>query len=374
MPGPGEKVVIPAGFTVTLDTDITLDSDLDVQGTLVPNGKTVTLTGSAAQTLKGSPPNMTFYNLVVNKTNAGDTVTIDGKLKVTKKLTITKGKLVSASDYGDVEIGPAGTLELTSDITVGGNWTNNGAFIPNSHAVTFDGTTLQTLDGSVATSFYRWVINATAQVFVAAVPTAADSVDNSGVLSQTQAVNNATVNFLQISTDKYRGVDIDATGENLGAVTVAISGNHAQCTGDAGSPPYRNRCFRVNVTTAPAAAATLTFYTTAAEDDIATGDELYLYNDNTFCYWADLDAACGAGAGDPCTKSVENLQAGDNYFLIGGADSPNAVTLRSFEALNLSDWVIPLGGLVLLDIGVAGLIWRRMRRNSKKLSGSSQVG
>jgi hypothetical protein len=155
VPGAGEKVVIPVGFTVTLDTDITLDSDLDVQGTLDPNGKTVTLTGDQAQTLKGSPPGMTFYNLVVNKTNATDTVTIDGKLKVTKKLTITKGKLKSTSDYGDVEIGPAGTLELTSDITVGGDWTNNGAFIHNNHTVEFDGTTLQTLDGANATPFYR---------------------------------------------------------------------------------------------------------------------------------------------------------------------------------------------------------------------------
>ncbi len=342
MPGPGEAVVIPAGITVTLDQDVTLDSNLDVQGTLVPNGKTVTLTGSAAQTLKGSPPNMTFYNLVVNKTNATDVVTIDGKLKVTKKLTITKGKLKSASDYGDVEIGPAGTLELTSDVTVGGNWTDNGTFIHNNHAVEFDGTTLQTLDGSVATPFYRWVINATAQVAVVTVPTAADSVVNNGVLSQTQTVNNATVNFLQISTDKYRGVDIDATGQNLGAVTVTISGNHTQCTSDAGSPPYRNRCFRVNVGTAPTGSATMTFYTTAAEDDIATGDALYLY---FFGTWADLDAACGAGAGDPCSKSVENLQAGDNYFLIGGADSPNAVTLAEFRAapqFDLAAWLADL--------------------------------
>ncbi len=344
VPGLGEAVTIAAGHTVTMDQDVTLDSNLDVQGTLVPNGKTVRLTGSAAQTLKGSPPNMTFYNLVVNKDNAGDVVTIEGKLKVTKKLTITKGKLKSASDYGDVEIAAAGTLELTSDVTVGGNWTNNGTFIHNNHTVTFDGTTLQTLDGLVATPFYRWVIAASAQVAVAKVPTAADSVENNGVLSQTQTVNNATVNFLQISTDKYRGVDI-TTPANLSSVTVAIGGNHARCTSDTIPPsgPYRNRCFRVTIGSIGSATPDMTFYTTAAEDDIASGDDLYLYNDNTFTLWAALTASCGAGAGDPCTTTAQaNLQTGNNYFLIGGADPPTAVTLNFFT-------VSATGGEVALD-------------------------
>ncbi|MCB0148071.1 MAG: DUF11 domain-containing protein, partial [Caldilineaceae bacterium] len=98
------KRVIPAGATITLDQDIDLDGDFEIEpgGTFNANGKTVTLTGDQAQTLTGNP--LTFYSLVVNKTNRTDTVTIVGKLKVTRKLTVRSGKLISASDYEDIEI------------------------------------------------------------------------------------------------------------------------------------------------------------------------------------------------------------------------------------------------------------------------------
>ena len=155
---PGTKLVIPAGLNVILDVDVSLDVDLDVLGTLDGTSlqKTFTLTGSGAQTLTGNP--LTFYRLTVNKNNAAGTVTIAGKLKVTKKLTITRGKLISASDYADVEIGNEGTLELANDITVAGNFTNTGSFIPGSHAVTFDGGTEQNLTLGTATAFYDLVV------------------------------------------------------------------------------------------------------------------------------------------------------------------------------------------------------------------------
>ncbi len=97
----------------------------------------MTLTGNQPQTLTGNP--VTFYNLVVNKSNRIDTVTIDGKLKVSKKLTVRSGKLVSASDYEDIEIEENGELQLTSDISVSGHFTNSGTFDSNGFGVTFDG-------------------------------------------------------------------------------------------------------------------------------------------------------------------------------------------------------------------------------------------
>ena len=120
--------VIPPGVTVALDQDIELSGNLTIEsgGTFNANGKTVMLTGDQAQTLTGNP--LTFYSLVVNKTNRTDTVTIVGKLKVTRKLTVRSGKLISASDYGDIEIEENGELQLTSDITVSGHFTNSGTF------------------------------------------------------------------------------------------------------------------------------------------------------------------------------------------------------------------------------------------------------
>ena len=214
VPGAGEQVVIPAGFTVTLDTDITLDSDLDVQGTLVPNGKTVTLTGSAAQTLKGSPPNMTFYNLVVNKTNTGDTVTIEGKLKVTKKLTVTKGKLKSASDYEDIEIGADGELELTSDISVGGNFTivSGGTFTPNGFRTTFDGAKTQNMTLGFYTDFEKVTVAA------GTVLVETDSSDsffvsgeliNNGVIQKTQTIDAMGDQYFGLA-GRFNSADVDA--------------------------------------------------------------------------------------------------------------------------------------------------------------------
>ena len=43
-------------------------------------------------------------------------------------LNITDGIFESASDYHDVTIASGATLELTGDITVSGNWTNDGTF------------------------------------------------------------------------------------------------------------------------------------------------------------------------------------------------------------------------------------------------------
>jgi hypothetical protein len=154
-----DDVVIPAGVTVTLTGDIELGSNLRVQGTLVPNGKAVTLTGSTAQTLIGNP--LTFYKLVINKTNKTDTATIVGHLKVTSRTMITKGKLITASDYLDIDIDLDGTLALTTDITVGGSLIVTGTLQTNGHTITFDGVTQQTIGGSAATTFAGLTISNT---------------------------------------------------------------------------------------------------------------------------------------------------------------------------------------------------------------------
>ena len=141
--------------------DVNLAGNLTVEpgATFNANGKTVTLTGSNPQTLTGNPLN--FYNLVLNKTNKTDRVTIVGKLKAAKKLTITKGSLISASDYGDLEIEGEGVMTLTHPISIGGSFTNSGELNTAGFAVSFDGwleqsagpNVEQTLTLNVLTSF-----------------------------------------------------------------------------------------------------------------------------------------------------------------------------------------------------------------------------
>ena len=72
-------------------------------------------------------------------------------------MNVTDGIFESASDYHDVIIASGATLELTGDITVSGNWTNNGTFTAGTYGVTFDGSTAQSISGS--NTFYDLTIN-----------------------------------------------------------------------------------------------------------------------------------------------------------------------------------------------------------------------
>jgi uncharacterized repeat protein (TIGR01451 family) len=216
----GSKIVIPAGYTITLDQDINLTVDLEVQpgGVLdaVSQRKTVTLTGGAAQTLTGNP--LTLYRLTLNKTNAGDTVTISGKLKVTNKLRVTTGKLISASDYEDIEIGPAGTLELTSDITVSGHFTNTttGAFIHNNHTVTFDGGKAQNLYLESLTQFYNLTVY-TDTILIETMPDATGTPEitnqliNYGKIRKSQPVSAADFYYFGLA-GTYPSLDFTSYG------------------------------------------------------------------------------------------------------------------------------------------------------------------
>ena len=240
---PGSKYVIPPGRTVTLDIDLNLDRDLDVGGTLNPGTRTVTLTGSAAQTITGNP--LTFYRLAINKTNATDTVTVSGKLKVTNKLTITKGKLKSASDYGDIEIQDDGELELTSDITISGNFTKtlNGTFTHGNRKVTFDGGISQNLTLYSLTMFYDLEV-ASGTTLVETITNDSTYVENTltnnGVIRKTQAVDSATQYHFGLAGE-FNAADIEINvtdrtgGDPLTSIQVdQVAGDHTGHTGAAG--------------------------------------------------------------------------------------------------------------------------------------------
>ena len=76
-------------------------------------------------------------------------------------LQIQSGIYSSHSDYADVTIDLGATFSLAADITVSGNWTNNGTFNANGFKVTFDGTTNQSISGSTSTVFATLAISNT---------------------------------------------------------------------------------------------------------------------------------------------------------------------------------------------------------------------
>lgn len=218
----GTKRIIPAGVTVTLDGDITLEGDFEIEpgATFNANGKTVTLAGSAAQTLTGSP--LPFSKLVINKTNKTDKVQIVGKLAVSKKLTIAKGTLVSASEYGDLEIEGQGVITLTNPISITGSFTNSGEFYTQGHAVNFTGGLVQPTEQNfvlnVATPFDDLNVM-TGTTLVEAVTgdnaTIAGTLANFGIIRKTQAIAGTGAYHFGLAGSKDAGrfqVDVTAVG------------------------------------------------------------------------------------------------------------------------------------------------------------------
>ena len=196
----GAKFIIPTSITVVLDSDISIDGDLEVQtgGALDPNGRSVTLTGGVTQTLTGDP--LTFHRLTINKANAAKSVTIAGKLKVTDKLTVTKGQLIAdgANDYADVEIETEGVLISNNDISVSGHFTNSGTLNTAEFGITFDGGVAQNLTLNVVTSFdHLTVLTGTTLIETvtsdnANVTGTPPNITNNGVIRKTQPVASAT--------------------------------------------------------------------------------------------------------------------------------------------------------------------------------------
>jgi len=119
---------------------LNVSEDLLTTGTLTATaaGNTVNNNGTTlGQTVKGT----TYHHLVVNKT--GQTATLGGNTIVNGNLTLSSGTLsTSASNF---------------NLTIAGNWTNNGGtFTPGTGTVTFNSTTAaQSIDGTTASQTFR---------------------------------------------------------------------------------------------------------------------------------------------------------------------------------------------------------------------------
>ena len=157
-----KTLVIGLLETLTLNSGLTIDGNLFELGELTHNDQTVTCAGSGAQYLFGS---LDFYDLTTN--NSSDkkvSAWWTTSLQVDNNLTVTDGAFYSKSDYNNVSIASEGTLELSGDITVSGDWDNDGAFTHNDHKVTFDGDVSQTIQGDNPTTFYDVTVNNTGGV------------------------------------------------------------------------------------------------------------------------------------------------------------------------------------------------------------------
>jgi len=148
------------GPTTTAITITTLSASANVN--------TVNYTG-AAQTLK----NVNYYNLTLSgsgaKTLQTGTTTISGSLALSGTATATL--VVGLAVSGNVTIGSGTTLDVSASnysLSLGGNWSNGQTFTQRSGTVTFNGSGIQTVGGSVTTTFYALaIINSGTQLSLA---------------------------------------------------------------------------------------------------------------------------------------------------------------------------------------------------------------
>jgi hypothetical protein len=108
-------------------------------GMFAPGGSTVTYNGAAAQAVAGG---ISYHNLSFDKT-AG-TATLAGSVDVGGHFTVTNAGSVSVNAAlniaSNVVVYPGATLDGNSAmLTVGGDWTITGNFIPASSTVVFNG-------------------------------------------------------------------------------------------------------------------------------------------------------------------------------------------------------------------------------------------
>jgi len=313
-------VVIASGNNVALDTSITI-SNLTVDGTL------------------------TFGN---NTTP--------------RSLTVT----------GNVTINTGGTIDISKDkaghaIQVGGDFNNNGTFngYQNKNRyidALFNGTGQQIIGGNSASAFNDLTIDSGSRVvFPAAnLPTinGAMTVNTGGAVQQTQTVSNTTVNFLQISTSVYRGVDLITTN-NLGSTTVVITTTvNGGCTATGtGSPAYATRCYEITPANNLSATVRLYALTSTQLNSVPQANlRAYHYAAGS---WQPLTTNASTGSASGGYSYAQADTPGFSDFLLGGTTGPTAVTLASLEAWPQATVPLLPIGLALLTSAAVLLIKRR---------------
>lgn len=324
-------------FVAASTTDIT-GGTLQIGNSSTSSGQTIRINSSAP-----------VYHLTVYTTNAPTT-----KL-LTHALTVK----------GDVAIQSSATLDANGvDINVAGNWTNNGAFTAGTGKVTFNGSGTSMISGSSATTFYDLEIgsNTTLDVSTNTLFNATNSVRNYGKLKQTQTVGTDNVAFLNVSSGKYYGVELDPEGSTgMGSTTVTIYGEQTCPTPPSLGVTTIKRCFDIAPTTSTAATVKFWYDATNELNANTPGSEKAYYQEGGL--WHEVAGTYTRASGVFNSVGVTGVSTFSRFALTSNTPSePNLIALTRFEAASATG-----DGIILLwetagEIGTVGFhLWRSER-------------
>jgi hypothetical protein len=288
---------------------------------LKATNNTVEYNGSAQSiaNLQGPASDIGYAHLVINSSG---TTTLPGTLNVMRDFTLTTGTAAASASstidiLGNVTL-TAGTFTGSSAaISVGGNWTNNGAtFIPGTSTVTFNSTSAaQSIDGTATSqTFYNLVTDKSSQTLSVGGSTTSLTVNNltetSGNVSPpaTLTINgNATLTagtFTAGTTTTINGNWTNTAATfTAGSGTVAFTGSSAQTI--SGTNTFNN--LTVNNATG----------VTAASNQSVNG-ELYLQSANVSLIQGTLELGSNT------------LTMGASATTTGTGDATGIVTRNSF--------------------------------------------
>jgi hypothetical protein len=228
----------PTGFLTITNTN-----SLNINGDFTNNGRfsaaptsVVTFDLSSSSTIDGGSKS-TFGILNINK-NGGATVTNSAPAFSAAVLNVMQGNLViSASDAnynigGDIAIYLSGTLTSINSpvVNLSGSWTNYGTFTAANSTVDFNGTTTQTINGTLSGltgGFYNLTFNGSGSWTNTSPMDVANTLTmTSGTLTiganAVKIQNNLTVSKdsnLKVLSDGNL-VQVNDTDTNIGIITV----------------------------------------------------------------------------------------------------------------------------------------------------------
>lgn len=327
-------------------------------------------------------PNDVTMRVNTNGAQAG-TITVQnggvlqmGSNNNARDLTVTTD--ITVDGGGTFQPFTGGSAAQSHQVNIGGDLINNGTFngrqtgaANNVFNVTFAGTGA-VISGTSQVTFNDLTVAEGATLALPAgtvQPTVDSTLTLSGTLAQTQPVNNANIAFLEIQDSAaaiiFRGVEISTTGSmaNLGDVTVSVEGVDDSAgeyctTSGAGSPTYADRCYDITPTTS--GTALIRLWTLTTETNGIAEANLRVYRFVTGSGWVELTTAQGNGNDGGSYSYAEGETSTFSPFLMGGTNSPTAVSLQSFHSPTVATLPLFLGGLLLgLLFLSAGLIIRQ---------------
>lgn len=183
----------------------TVGVDWANSGTFYPEISSITLNGSAAQTLT----NGNFYQLTISNSTGTVSIPGTGALTVSSNITVNSGA----------------TLDATNDtINVGGNWSSPGTFTSTGSTVVFNGTDAQSVNTE---TFNALQVNKTLETLTATGSIIANTLTvTQGTFNTGAGLSHTVTQSISVAgtfTLESGGILIVGSTGNIGSITVDAS-------------------------------------------------------------------------------------------------------------------------------------------------------